>query len=97
MPTATVMLEPTMAVHWKLQELLDNHDLTAYRLSEATAGRLSRNAVYNLTSGAPTSVNFATLDALLTALRALTGTPLGVADLIEFRDPNESGAPTTAK
>lgn len=96
MTPATAMLEPTMAVQWKLQEVLDQHNLTAYRLSQATAGRLSQKAVYNLTGGAPVSINFATLDALLSALRALTGAPIGVDDLIEYRH-EESGAPTTAK
>lgn len=84
-----------MATIWKLRELIDKHNVTPNALSERTRGRLSRNAVYHLasTKQAPKRLEVGTFDALIPALRELTGEPVEVADLLEYRpDPPRKSA-----
>lgn len=75
------IIEP-MPVQWKLKSYLDDHGITPYRLSQMVG--ISRNSIYNLTSGQPTNVYFETLGELIPALRKLTGKQTSVCDLLEY-------------
>ena len=76
-----------MATHWRLRNVLAEHNLRPATVAAATEGRLSRNSVYALARGAE-AVRLETLDVLLPTLRRLTGKDLGVSDLIVWEpDP----------
>ncbi|MDQ3460708.1 MAG: helix-turn-helix transcriptional regulator [Deinococcota bacterium] len=81
-----------MMTKWKLKEFLDAHGVTAYALSQKVKGEVSRNSIYNMLKERPRGVYLATLDAIIPALRELTGKPVGVADLFEVDEGlNRSG------
>lgn len=79
------MTEPIQTVHWRLRELLDRHNLTAYQLGQQLKGKVHPNSVYVLARGETKQVSLATLGYLLEALEALTGTRYTVADLLAFQ------------
>lgn len=88
-----------MATIWKLREFIDQHGITPNALATRTRGRLSRNAIYNLANPKepPKRLEVATLDTLIPALREMTGEPVEITDLLEYRpEPvSASGLPYT--
>ncbi|WP_216325977.1 helix-turn-helix domain-containing protein [Deinococcus aestuarii] len=70
------------AVEFTLKRYLNTHGLTAYRLAQATEGRVSRRTVYALARGEVTRVDLGTLGAVITALEELTGEEVTPADLL---------------
>lgn len=74
-----------MPTRIKLKSLLDENGISVYRLSKETKGRLSIQSLYNLTGEPPPSrIELASLDAIVEALRALTGKDIRVCDLLEY-------------
>lgn len=73
-------------VRWRVGEFLEQHGITPYRLSEKTQGKISRNAIYEISRADTKQVKFDTLDTLIKTLREMTGVPVGLADLLEFTD-----------
>jgi DNA-binding Xre family transcriptional regulator len=70
---------------WKLKEFMKAHRIKPGELARSTHGQLSRAGVYGLLRNErPQSVHFETLDALLPALRELTGKGVEVGDLIVY-------------
>lgn len=77
-----------MPIHWKFDDLLEQHDITAYRVAKEAEGSLSMGAVYRLSNKEITRFDASSLDAIITALRSLTGHELTVCDLIEYVPEN---------
>lgn len=75
----------TAGMRWQLRELLERHDLTAYRLVQQLKGTMNAGSVYALARGETERVSLATLGHLLAALEALTGTRYTVADLLAYQ------------
>lgn len=66
----------------RLREFLDEHDLSAYRLTKQARG-MSSKTVYAIASGRHRP-SMGALEKLLDALRELTGEEVGPADLLEY-------------
>jgi DNA-binding Xre family transcriptional regulator len=77
----------TMAVRWKVKEVLNRHDITPYRLVKASG--LAQATVYRLVNNDTAGLSTETLTVLLRTLRELTGEELGVADLLSYEDIRE--------
>jgi len=73
-----------MAVRWKIKEFLEAHSITPYRLMKDTG--LSQGTVYRLANNDFNSVNAEIIDAVVKALRKLTGKPVDVSDLLEYQE-----------
>lgn len=73
-----------MSLDWKLKDVLKQHNITVYRLADASG--IPRNTLYNLVNKEPVRVDLGTLDAVLNALDDLTGERVSVSDLLERDD-----------
>jgi transcriptional regulator with XRE-family HTH domain len=73
-----------MSLDWKLKSVLEQHNITVYRLADVSG--VPRNTLYNLVNKEPARVDLGTLNAVLDALDELTGTRVNVADLLERDD-----------
>ena len=75
---------------WKLPELLKREGITPYRLhkdiEESESGKASRNTIYRWSNELPDTLDVALLMSVLYAVRARTGKPLSVCDLLEYRE-----------
>lgn len=71
-------------VMWRVGELLEQNGITAYKLSDATKGQVSRNTVYKIANAKTERVDLTTLSALLSALNKLTGHNYQVGDLLQY-------------
>lgn len=88
-----------MATTWKLRDYLHDHRIKPATLATHLQGRISRTAIYGLVAAEPPkAIYLETLDAVLPALRELTGEDVQVSDLLEY-EPSEqvsaSGRPYT--
>jgi hypothetical protein len=77
-------------VEWKLKSVMEKHGIKPLDI-EREAIRLGydigKNVVYRVaTERGPQRIDRSTLEALLGALRSLTGTPVNVSDLIVYKD-----------
>ena len=81
---------------WRLKAFMEAHRVRPGDLARATGGKLSRAGIYGLlTDERPQNVHFATLDALLPALAAITGRPVNVEDLIVYERASKNPAAKT--
>jgi predicted transcriptional regulator len=71
-------------IRWKVKALLDEHDITPYRLMKETG--LAQGTVYRLVRGDSSTVNAETLDRVVSSLRNLTGREIDIFDLLEYRE-----------
>lgn len=78
-------------VVWRVGELLRQHGLSVYRLAAELNGQVNRNSLYAIARGDTERVDRATLAALLSSLRALTGRTYTVADLLEYTAAEDEG------
>ena len=77
-------------IRWRLDNILQTHNLTAYKLEQALRGRVSRNTVYRWAKEMPQSLDLAALPHMLEALTRLTGQPVTPNDLLEvIEEPTE--------
>jgi hypothetical protein len=80
-----------MRLDWKLKDYLDAHQVTVYALAQQLGGHTKLPGLYAITSGDPAKrprrVAFDTVEGIITALRALTGKPVAVSDLLEYQEP----------
>ena len=80
-------------VQWRLQQYLQQHSLSAYRLAK-TLPDVQPPTIYRLASSrAPQSVNFELLGKVLRGLRTLTGEDVTLNDLLEVTEIAEVAAP----
>lgn len=89
-----------MATTWKLRDYLYDHKIKPAKLATHLEGRVSRTAIYGLVAAEPPkAIYFETLDAVLPALRELTGEEVQITDLLEY-EPSDgvssSGRPYTS-
>jgi hypothetical protein len=82
-----VVYSDAMNIVVKVKGFLDEHNISAYRLAQETAGQLAPNTVYALARPGVKRVDLATLGDIITALRTLTGKPVDIADLLEYQPP----------
>jgi DNA-binding Xre family transcriptional regulator len=74
-----------MATTWKLRDYLHERRIKPAALARKMDGKMSRTAVYGLVQAEPPkAVYLETLDAVLPALRELTGEDVKVGDLLEY-------------
>lgn len=78
-----------MPLRWKLRELLDEHDITPYRLTKESG--LAFSTIYRITGGNTDALHGKTADAILSALHRLTGREYALSDLVEWV-PEEKAA-----
>ena len=76
-----------------LDAFLKRHNLTPYRLTQETRGRVARGSIYALTHGDEVKrVDLATLSEVMRALTRLTGQAVTPNDLLEVREPGQDAA-----
>lgn len=79
------MTHVSNSFNWRIKDILDDHQISVYRLAQELAGKVSRNTVYSTVGGSAKRVDLATLGNILAALRSLTGNiQLDAADLLEY-------------
>jgi len=69
-------------VEFTLKTFLEAHGLSAYRLAQASQGRVNRGTVYALARGGVSRVDLGTLGAVITTLEELTGQVVTPGDLL---------------
>lgn len=74
------------SVEIALKEYLDAHDLSAYRLVQATKGRVAERTVYSLARAETKRVDLGVLGEVLNALGKLTGEDVTPNDVLRFVD-----------
>ena len=73
----------TVAIRWKIQEYLEQHGITAYRLMKHSG--LTQGTVYRLANNEIGGLNSDTLNAVMRSLRELADDhTLQVGDLVEY-------------
>lgn len=86
-----------MPARWKLRELLEKEDVTAYALAEQMGGANRRPLIYSIVSPKPAkrpeNPGFKLLEEILIALESLTGKHFELDDVIE-RVRENPDAPT---
>lgn len=70
-------------IDWQLKRFLDAHNITPYALIKESG--LAPNTVYSMARGEQKQAALDTLDKAITALKALTGGPVSVCDILEHR------------
>lgn len=73
----------TMPLQWKLEDLLERHDVSAYRLAKEAGVGLT--TIYRIKNNRTNTVQGQVLEAILQALLVLTGKRYGVGDLLEWQ------------
>ncbi len=89
-----------MDIRVRLDDYLNHHGLTPYRLAQETKGQAAQGSIYALARGDSKRLDLKTLAAIMGALEKLTGENVGFDDLLERgtpRDPNltAAGVPRT--
>lgn len=88
-----------MATTWKLRDYLHDRRIRPAKLATLLEGRMSRNSIYGLVGEEPPkAVYLETIDAIIPALRELTGEDVQVSDLLEYEPTpgvSASGRPYT--
>lgn len=79
-----------MPVQWKLKQYLAVHNLSTYRLIQES--KLAQGTAYRLVNGDTHNLNAATLDAVIGALRSLTGEQVEIQDVLEYQGVEAASA-----
>jgi predicted transcriptional regulator len=72
----------TMPFKWKVDKLLEAHNITPYRLAKDSG--LSNTTVYAIVNGESENLQGKVLDRLLVTLEDLTGKKLRIQDVVEW-------------
>lgn len=72
-----------MPLQWKLEDLLERHDVSAYRLAKESGVGLT--TIYRIKNNRTNTVQGQVLEAILQALLVLTGKRHGIGDLLEWQ------------
>jgi DNA-binding Xre family transcriptional regulator len=75
---------------WKLKPFLEQHDISAYALAKEVAAKLSSNTIYSLVRETPKRVDIESLEAILVALRDMTGQKVDIHHLLEYKESRRS-------
>lgn len=71
------------SIYLTLDEYLEEHDLTAYKLAQRIEGQVARGSIYALARGEVKRLDLGTLSAIMNALEGLTGESVTFDDLLE--------------
>jgi len=71
-----------MPLQWKLEDLLNCHNVSAYRLAKESGVGLT--TIYRIKNNRTNTVQGQVLEAILQTLLELTGKHYGVGDLLEW-------------
>lgn len=69
---------------------MEREGVTAYLLASKTRGKLSQNGAYRLTSNNLKGIRFESLEAIIPALRELTGKEVQLTDLLDYDDTSDA-------
>jgi DNA-binding Xre family transcriptional regulator len=72
-----------MPLKWKLNEVLDKHDITPYRLIQESG--VAPSTIYRITGGKTEAVQGRVLDDILSALYRLTSKRFEIGDILEWQ------------
>lgn len=75
-----------MGIYMILDEYLEEHDITAYRLAKHLEGKTAKGSIYMLARGDAKRIDLETLESVMQALEELTGQPVKFDDLLERGD-----------
>ncbi len=78
-----------MALAWKVKEFLEIHGISAYRLMKEAG--LAQGTAYRLANNQAGGLSLETLDAVIEALRRLTGKRVLLTDLLEYQEDETEG------
>ena len=73
----------TMPLQWKLEDLLERHDVSAYRLAKESGVGLT--TIYRIKNNRTNTVQGQVLESILQSLLDLTGKRYSVGDLLEWQ------------
>ena len=71
-------------VRWRLNEFLEENDLTVYRLHQELQGRVSKTGLYKVTRGETSGVDFELLAHVLGALERLLDKRVEIEDVLLY-------------
>ena len=73
----------TMPIEWKLKTLLEQHELSAYRV--AKQANIGLTTIYRFTNNQVQTFSGHTIDDILQAIYELTGKRYGIGDIVEWK------------
>lgn len=71
-------------IEWRLPELLDELGITRHQLAQAMTGKTATRLTTLYRMKDPKRVDLGVLAEIITALRELTGTEVGVGDVLRY-------------
>ena len=77
-------------VRWRLNEFLEENDLTVYRLHQELQGRVSKTGLYKVTRGETSGVDFELLAHVLGALEHLLNRRVEIGDILLYNRTTSS-------
>jgi DNA-binding Xre family transcriptional regulator len=78
-----------MALVWRVKEFMEAHGISAYRLMKEAG--IAQGTAYRLANNKAGGLSLETLDAVIAALRRLTGKQVLLADLLEYQEDEVEG------
>ena len=78
-----MVLSVMTIIRWRLNDILQANNLTAYKLEQAVRGNVSRNTIYRWAKETPQLLDLAALPHVMEALERLTGKVVTPNDLLE--------------
>ena len=79
-------MKDTLPFKWKLREVLQQRDITPYRLMHESG--ISHTTIYRIVNGYSQTLNGRVLEQLLETLERITGEKFTITDLVEWERPN---------
>jgi DNA-binding Xre family transcriptional regulator len=79
-----------MPLHWKLETIMQKHNLSAYRI--AKQAEVGLTTIYRIKNNRSDTVQGEVLDSILQAVYELTGVKYGVGDLLEWQPSKKGGS-----
>jgi DNA-binding Xre family transcriptional regulator len=79
----------TMPLLWKLETIMEKHNLSAYRIAKESG--VSLTSIYKIKNNRTQALQGGVLDSILQAVYDLTGVKYGVGDLLEWQPAKKTG------
>jgi hypothetical protein len=80
----------SMTIRLNLNQFLERHAISTYRVVKETTGKLSPNTVYDLARRPAQRIDLQTVGQILTVLEGITGETVTINDLLEIT-PDDPG------
>jgi hypothetical protein len=84
-----------MAIRLNLNQFLERHAISAYRVVKETSGKLAANTVYDLARRPAQRIDLQTVGQVVSALGRITGETVTINDLLEITPDEPGDAPET--